>query len=180
MALAGRLVRRAIPRSRPSHRLGRSHLRAAPDLLVGPCVPTWSRATATHTASSTNIPGTPIQSRVAATAHRRVRRAHCAVGVTRASLVAGGVRTPVDERVRWSSQRGCVGGGSSGPPRSQCHASRRMPVRGSFSGLNWRRASPSPIVAPNRSNRSRSVDTRCAIWRPFQTWRCSHKPPSIA
>jgi hypothetical protein len=71
-------------------------------------------------------------------------------------------------------------GGRYGPPRSQCHASRSSPVRGSRSGLNCRRAADSPTAAPYFSNCCLFVETKCAMGRPCQTWRWSQSPPSIA
>ncbi len=71
-------------------------------------------------------------------------------------------------------------GGRYGPPRSQCQASFRSPVRGSRSGLNWSRDSGKPTDRPYAISCSRSIETRCAIGRPNQVWRCSQSPPSIA
>ena len=60
-------------------------------------------------------------------------------------------------------------GGSHSPTRSQCQASRRIPVRGSFRGLNCNRLSGRPTIRPYSTSRARSVDTRCAIFCPFHT-----------
>ena len=83
----------------------------------------------------------------------------------------------------WPSDAACSnirGHGSNAPPRSQCQASRRLPDRGSFNGLNCRRSKGIPTSSPYATRRSRFVETRWAILCPFHTCRCNQRPPSIA
>ena len=87
---------------------------------------------------------------------------------------------PAPDAAAPAPRSGAPGGGRNRPTRSQCHAFRRSPVRGSLSGLNCSRRASSPAARPYASSAPRSADTRCAIGVPRHTWRCSQRPPSIA